>query len=36
MTLDELLQKIGIANDKKEVAQKVFKEFLDGSYVPKA
>ncbi len=36
MTLDELLQKIGIETDKKDVAQKAFKEFLDGSYVPKA
>lgn len=36
MNLDELLQAIGIADDKKEAAKKAFNEFLDGAYVPKA
>ena len=36
MTLKELLQKLGIAEDNIENATKQFKEFLDGEYVPKS
>ena len=36
MTLKELLQKLGIAEDKIENATKEFKAFLDGEYVPKS
>lgn len=36
MTLKELLQKLGIAEDKIENATQEFKAFLDGEYVPKS
>lgn len=36
MTLQELLTKIGIAKENMESAEKEFKAFLDGSYVPKS
>lgn len=36
MTFKELLEKLGIAEDKIEEATKQFKEFLDGEYVPKS
>lgn len=36
MTLQELLAKIGIAKENMESAEKEFKAFLDGSYVPKS
>lgn len=36
MTLKELLQKLGIAEDKIEDATQQFKAFLDGEYVPKS
>lgn len=36
MTFKELLEKLGIAEDKIEDATKQFKEFLDGEYVPKS
>lgn len=36
MTLKELLQKLGIAEDKIESATQEFKTFLDGEYVPKS
>ena len=36
MTLDELLGKIGVSDDKKAEAEKAFKDFLDGAYVPKS
>ena len=36
MTLKELLQKLGIAEDKVEDATQQFKAFLDGEYVPKS
>lgn len=36
MTVKELLEKLGIAEDKIEDATKQFKEFLDGEYVPKS
>ena len=36
MTLKELLQKLGIAEDNIENATKEFKAFLDGEYVPKS
>ena len=36
MTLKELLEKIGIAKDNMESAEKEFKAFLDGAYVPKS
>lgn len=36
MSISELLTKIGIAKDNMEAAEKEFKAFLDGSYVPKA
>ena len=36
MTIEELLKALGIADDKKETAEKELKSFLDGSYVPKS
>jgi hypothetical protein len=36
MTFKELLEKLGIAEDKIDEATKQFKEFLDGEYVPKS
>jgi len=36
MTLQELLTKIGIAKENMDSAEKEFKTFLDGSYVPKS
>lgn len=36
MTLQELLAKIGITKENMESAEKEFKAFLDGSYVPKS
>ena len=36
MTLKELLQRLGIAEDKIENATQEFKAFLDGEYVPKS
>lgn len=36
MTLQELLAKIGVAKENMESAEKEFKAFLDGSYVPKS
>lgn len=36
MTITELLVKLGIADDKQAEATKIFKEFLDGEYVPKS
>lgn len=36
MALKELLQKLGIAEDKIEDATQQFKSFLDGEYVPKS
>lgn len=36
MTLQELLTKIGIAKENMESAEKEFKAFLDGSFVPKS
>lgn len=36
MTLQELLTKIGITKENMESAEKEFKAFLDGSYVPKS
>ena len=36
MTVKELLEKLGVAEDKIEDATKQFKEFLDGEYVPKS
>ncbi len=36
MTIEELVSKLGIADDKKEGAGKAVKEFLDGAYVPKS
>lgn len=36
MTITELLAKLGIADDKQAEATKIFKEFLDGEYVPKS
>lgn len=36
MTIEELIQKLGIADDKKEEASKVLHDFLDGDYVTKS
>lgn len=36
MSIAELLTKIGIVKENMEAAEKEFKAFLDGSYVPKA
>lgn len=36
MTTEELLKKLGIADDKKTDAAAAVKEFLDGAYVPKS
>ena len=36
MTTEELIAKLGIADDKKKEAADAVKEFLDGAYVPKS
>lgn len=36
MTTEELIAKLGIADDKKKEAAEAVKEFLDGAYVPKS
>ena len=36
MTIEELIAKLGIADDKKESAQKEISAFLDGAFVPKS
>lgn len=36
MTIEELIARLGIADDGKENAAKAVKEFLDGAYVPKS
>jgi len=36
MTIDELVQKLGIADDKKEEASQTLHDYLDGNYVTKS
>lgn len=36
MTTEELIQKLGIAADRKDAALAAVREFLDGAYVPKS
>lgn len=36
MTIEELIQKLGIADDKREEASKILHDYLDGNYVTKS
>lgn len=36
MTIEELIQKLGIADDKREEASKTLHDYLDGNYVTKS